>query len=76
MSIASVNWRAAIAVVAVAWLGGWSDGLAVSSAQEAPSAQQIWTVPEIGSLPNNANGRLVRLATSAESSMSTPTQLT
>jgi thiosulfate dehydrogenase len=29
-------------------------------AQETPSAQQIWTVPEIGALPNNANGRLVR----------------
>ena len=60
MWITSVNLRAAIAVVAVAWLGGWPDGLAVSSAQEAPSAQQIWTVPEIGALPNNANGRLVR----------------
>jgi thiosulfate dehydrogenase len=60
MWIASVNWRAAIAAVAVAWLGGWPDGLAVSSAQETPSAQQIWTVPEIGALPNNAYGRLVR----------------
>jgi thiosulfate dehydrogenase len=31
-----------------------------SSAQEATPAQQIWTVPEIGALPNNDYGRLVR----------------
>src|SRR5215467_12714196 len=28
--------------------------------QEAPSAPQVWTVPEIGALPNNAYGRMVR----------------
>ena len=31
-----------------------------SSAQEAKSSPQIWTVPEIGTLPNNTHGRLVR----------------
>ena len=29
-------------------------------AQEATPAQQIWIVPEIGALPNNDYGRLVR----------------
>jgi thiosulfate dehydrogenase len=58
MWTASVSLRAAIGLVAVAWVAGWSGGL--SFAQETPSAQQIWTVPEIGALPNNANGRLVR----------------
>src|SRR5258707_14506482 len=38
------------------------DGLAVTAAfaQEKRAAQQIWTVPEIGALPNDAHGRLVR----------------
>jgi len=38
------------------------DGLAVTAAfaQETRAAQQIWTVPEIGALPNDAHGRLVR----------------
>jgi thiosulfate dehydrogenase len=58
MWTASVSLRAAIGLVAVAWVAGWPGGL--SFAQETPSAQQIWTVPEIGALPNNANGRLVR----------------
>ena len=58
MWTALVSLRAAIGLVAVAWVAGWPGGL--SLAQETPSAQQIWTVPEIGALPNNANGRLVR----------------
>jgi thiosulfate dehydrogenase len=58
MWTASVSLRAVIGLVAVAWVAGWPGGL--SFAQETPSAQQIWTVPEIGALPNNANGRLVR----------------
>ena len=58
MWTALVSLRAAIGLVAVAWVAGWPGGL--SFAQETPSAQQIWTVPEIGALPNNANGRLVR----------------
>jgi thiosulfate dehydrogenase len=33
-------------------------GTTAASAQQAPP--QIWTVPEIGTLPNNAYGRLVR----------------
>jgi len=28
--------------------------------EETPASQRIWTVPEIGALPNNAQGRLVR----------------
>ena len=56
--------RVAIGVVALAfsWLLGWPGGPAVptSSAQEAKSGPQIWTVPEIGALPNDAAGRLVR----------------
>ena len=56
--------RVAIAVVALAslWLLGWPGGRGVptSSAQEAKSSPQIWTVPEIGALPDDANGRLVR----------------
>jgi thiosulfate dehydrogenase len=58
MWAASVSLRPAVGLVAVAWAAGWPGGL--SFAQETPSAQQIWTVPEIGALPNNANGRLVR----------------
>jgi thiosulfate dehydrogenase len=58
MWTASVSLRAAIGLVAVAWVAGWPGGL--SFAQETPSAQQIWTVPEIGALPNNGYGRLVR----------------
>src|SRR2546429_10030597 len=55
------NLRTALAAVALtsgaACPGGW---VTAAFAQETPSAQQIWTVPEIGALPNNANGRLVR----------------
>src|SRR5262249_57131867 len=56
--------RVAIGVAALAsfWLLGWPDGPTVpmSSAQEAKSGPPIWTVPEIGALPNDADGRLVR----------------
>jgi thiosulfate dehydrogenase len=52
--------RTAIGMLALTGSGVWLTGLAVSSAQEKPSAHQIWTVPEIGALPNNASGRLVR----------------
>jgi thiosulfate dehydrogenase len=62
MPMVPVGFRAVIGVAALAvlWLLGWPKGLAVtaSSAQDAGAA--IWTVPEIGALPNNANGRLVR----------------
>jgi thiosulfate dehydrogenase len=62
----STRSRAAIGVVALAslWLLVWPEGRGVptGSAQEAKSGPgpQIWTVPEIGALPNDANGRLVR----------------
>src|SRR6266540_4667264 len=46
------------AMVSLALLG-WPEPLAVT-ASFAQETQQIWTVPEIGALPNDANGRLVR----------------
>ena len=56
--------RVAIGVVAAASLGllGWPEGCGVptSFAQEAKASPPIWTVPEIGALPNDADGRLVR----------------
>ena len=56
--------RVATTMVALAslWLLVWPEGGGVptSSAQEAKSGPQIWTVPEIGALPNDADGRLVR----------------
>ncbi len=35
-------------------------GMTASFAQQPPSSPPIWTVPEIGALPNDANGRMVR----------------
>jgi thiosulfate dehydrogenase len=56
-----VSLWAGIGVLALAWgaggLGSWF--VATTSAQETP-AQPIWTVPEIGALPSNPYGRLVR----------------
>ena len=53
-----------IGVIALAslWLLAWPEGRGVStsSAQEAKARPPIWTVPEIGALPDDANGRLVR----------------
>ena len=64
MLIDFVHSRTAISAVALAslWLLGWPEGRGVptSSAQEAKSSPPIWTVPEMGALPNNAHGRLVR----------------
>src|SRR5262249_23475169 len=61
---ACVRSRLVTLMVALAslWLLGWLGGPAVptSSAQEAKASPQIWTVPEIGALPNDADGRLVR----------------
>ena len=61
MSRAWVSLRAAI-VLALTWAAGGLDGSFVkaSSAQDASPTQHIWTVPEVGALPNNAYGRLVR----------------
>src|SRR5258705_9838046 len=51
--------NAAMTAAAVVWLFGCSGSLTTTSfAQPAPPA--IWTVPEIGALPNNAHGRQVR----------------
>src|SRR5215472_53742 len=56
--------RVAIGVVALAslWLLGWPEGRGVptSLAQDAKASPPIWTVPEIGALPDDADGRLVR----------------
>src|SRR5437016_8317517 len=64
MLIDFVRSRTAISVVALAslWLLGWPGGRGVptSSAEEAKSSPPIWTVPEIGALPNDANSGLVR----------------
>src|SRR5215831_6266835 len=60
MGRASTSWRAAIGVLAMTWSGVWLTTGSVSFAQQAPSPPHIWTVPEIGALPNNAYGRLVR----------------
>jgi thiosulfate dehydrogenase len=61
-SRACVSLRTAIGLLAVTWvavaLNGWF--VRGTSAQEAPPGQQIWTVPEVGALPNNVHGRLVR----------------
>src|SRR5262245_51834234 len=61
---ACVGSRVVTLMVALAslWLWGWPEGRGppMSSAQEAKSSPQIWTVPEIGALPNNTHGRLVR----------------
>ena len=52
----------AVGVLVFPLVAGGVDGRSVrtSSAQETTPAQQIWTVPEIGALPNNDYGRLVR----------------
>ena len=53
---------AGVAALASLWLLGWPGGRGVptSSAQEAKASPPIWTVPEIGALPDDADGRLVR----------------
>jgi thiosulfate dehydrogenase len=61
---ACVRSRLVTLMVALAslWLLGWPEGRGVTTsfAQEAKSSPQIWTVPEIGALPDDANSRLVR----------------
>src|SRR5512133_1776522 len=62
MSRAWVNLRAGIGLLALTWAAGGLDPwfVGTSSAQEASPAQPIWTVPEIGALPSDTYGRLVR----------------
>src|SRR5262249_13939048 len=60
MGRASTSWRAVIGVLAMTWSGVWLTTGSASFAQQVPSPPHIWTVPEIGALPNNAYGRLVR----------------
>ena len=56
--------RSAIRVVVSAslWLLGSCIGFGVTtgSAQQPAASPPIWTVPEIGALPNDANGQMVR----------------
>ena len=61
MSRAWMSLHAGIGLLALTWAAGldsWFVG--TSTAEEAKSSPPIWTVPEIGALPNNAYGRLVR----------------
>src|SRR5499433_3887549 len=51
----SRSLHAALAALALT-CGGACPGVG----EETPASQRIWTVPEIGALPNNAQGRLVR----------------
>ena len=55
--------RAAVvtSVLAAFWLVTLGpDGMRRALAQNAPSNAPVWTVPEIGALPDDAHGRLVR----------------
>jgi len=62
MSMPLRSFGVVLAALALTSGGACLDGLAVTAgfAQETRAAQQIWTVPEIGALPNDAHGRLVR----------------
>src|ERR1700757_3064129 len=60
MSMSLRSLRSALAAVALTGTGVCAGGLAVTAALAQDTARQIWTVPEIGALPNNAQGRLVR----------------
>src|SRR5215475_10125493 len=55
MSMGLRGLRVALAVLALT-----CGGACLGVGQETPGSQRIWTVPEIGALPNNAQGRLVR----------------
>jgi hypothetical protein len=54
--------RAVVAPLVAFWLIASLIGFGVTAsfAQQATSAPQIWTVPEIGALPDDDYGRLVR----------------
>jgi thiosulfate dehydrogenase len=62
MLSAWLSLRAWIGLFALTWAAGGLDPWFVrtSAAQETRPAQPIWTVPEIGALPNDGYGQLVR----------------
>ena len=60
MSIASRFRRAVVHAVAVAVLWHFGGPGVTASFAQGGATQPIWTVPEIGALPDDANGRLVR----------------
>ena len=60
MSIASRFGRGVVHAVAVAVLWHFGGPGVTASFAQGGSTQPIWTVPEIGALPDDANGRLVR----------------
>lgn len=61
-SVSSLPRAAVSVIVASLWLLATPAGVGetASSAQQATSSAPIWTVPEIGALPDDDNGRLVR----------------
>ena len=62
VEVDAFNLRAGIGLLALTWAAGGLDPwfVGTGSAQEASPAQPVWTVPEIGALPSNTYGRLVR----------------
>src|SRR5262245_62591957 len=51
---------AGVAALVLLLLLGWPVGPAVTTSVARDAGATIWTVPEIGALPNDANSRLVR----------------
>src|SRR5262245_63512868 len=51
---------AGVAALVLLLLLGWPVGPAVTTSVAQDAGATIWTVPEIGALPNDANSRLVR----------------
>src|SRR6516225_2054087 len=52
--------RLCVAALASLCLLGWPERPAVTTSFAQGAGATIWTVPEIGALPNDTNGRLVR----------------
>jgi hypothetical protein len=51
---------AGVAALVLLLLLRWPVGPAMTTSAAQDAGATIWTVPEIGALPNDANGRLVR----------------
>ena len=51
---------AGVAALALLLLLGWPVGPAVTTSVAQDAGATLWTVPEIGALPDDANSRLVR----------------